>query len=125
MKGHDALLATFTEHAKEPLREVDAHEVEPTELGHAKSRAVEHLTDRGDERGPLVVAPVVLQEIVELFTEHDLGQLLRGARADQGVLNGLSTRDVGNVEPGPGGKRARGGVGTEGPAPRAPAKVIG
>ena len=83
MQGHDALLAALTEHAQETLGEINTREVETAELGHAKSGAVEDLTHRAIERGPFVFTPVVIQEIFELLTNHDLGQLVRRARRQQ------------------------------------------
>jgi len=83
VQGHDALLAALAEHAKEPLGDVDALEVQSAQFGHAQSRAVEDLTDRAVEHGPLVLAPVVLEEIVELLAHHELGEAVRGARRQQ------------------------------------------
>jgi hypothetical protein len=74
---------------KQSLAKVDAGDVEITELADAKARAVEHLTDRAVQRRPLVVAPVVVEQVVELLAHHDLGQSVGRARGRRGARPGL------------------------------------
>jgi hypothetical protein len=59
--------------------------VEPAEFADPQPRAVEDFTDRAVQRGPGVVTPVVVEQGVELLTDHDLGQsMVRSRRREPG-----------------------------------------
>lgn len=60
--------------------EVDAGNVESAQLTHAKSGAVEHLTDRAVKDRPLIITPVLVEEMIELFSNNDLWELGEGSR---------------------------------------------
>ena len=74
MQWHDALLATLTQYPQQALAYVDAARSSPHSSLDAQARAVEHLAHRAVQRRPRVVAPIVVEQFVELFAHHDLGQ---------------------------------------------------
>jgi hypothetical protein len=73
VQRHNPFLATFTHDAQKSLGEINTVNVESTEFTHAKACSVEHLAHSAVERGPLVIAPVLVEKMVELFAHDELG----------------------------------------------------
>jgi hypothetical protein len=80
MQRHDPLLSTFTEHLDESLGEVNAVEVQSAEFANAKTGTVEDLADRPVERGPFVLTPIVVEQVLQLLSHDDFWKSTVGTR---------------------------------------------